>query len=106
MAACVATFRQRLCTLRRYEDIDIGDVRFLAWRLLGPTGKFDQQEYREATEWGTQNMILRYLRANKISSAVISRVRANAYVRDRDVEEQIEAIGRAVLAWLPGESSR
>ncbi|WP_367648970.1 GIY-YIG nuclease family protein [Mycobacterium colombiense] len=90
-----ATFRQRLCAVRRYETIEIGAVKFSAWMLSG-IRKFSQQEYREAVEWNIQNAFLNHLAANSKAISVISRVRANGYVGDPDVSAEVVKIKQAL----------
>lgn len=74
------TFRQRICRIFDYEEVELRGITFIAVPLVNDT-RFatSKSEYRLATEYLVQQRVLSILGSRPASPRLISRVTSSAY---------------------------
>jgi len=74
------TFRQRICRVFGYEEVDLRGITFIAIPLVDdPRFMTSKSEYRLAVEYLVQQKVLSILGSRTTSPRLISRVTSSAY---------------------------
>lgn len=102
-----STFRQRICTIYRYDDVDIGAVHFAAVKL-GPNNVFHSRspDFREAVESLVQYELIESISSTGLRLGVISRVTLNAYSRLSYIADEAMQVEARLFAWVKENSER
>ncbi len=96
-----STFRKRICETFSFDDVEIGEVLFLAIPYCDKKSfTIKSNDYRSAVEYITQYALNNWVIENNINMLVISRVRANGYCRLKYIKEEAEAMFRVMSSWL------
>lgn len=95
------TFRQKLERYFNLEDVDIGKLEFVAFRL-SPRSEFRSRasDYREAVEYSIQKEVMKYIYENSLNLGCVSRVRANSYVKQEFVATESTQASKVFTQWI------
>lgn len=99
------TFRQRICSIYKYDDVDIGPIDFAAVRLR-PNNVFHGRaaDFREAIEALVQYQLIESISAAGLRLGVISRVTLNSYSRLGYVADEADQVTSYLFVWLKEHS--
>lgn len=96
-----STFRKRVCETFSFDDVEIGEVFFLAIPYCDKKSfSLKANDYRSAVEYITQYALNNWVIENGINMLVISRVRSNGYCRLKYVKDEAVAMFNVMSNWL------
>ncbi|MFF0526693.1 hypothetical protein ACFYTC_49095 [Actinomadura nitritigenes] len=95
------TLRKRVSSVLGYDDVEIGQVEFAAFRLLDRVKFTDRvPDYREAVEALVQYSILNKMEENGLGCLVVSQVTVDIKTSDRLVKIQAAQATEELYQWV------
>ncbi len=94
------TFKQRVRAIYNAEE-NLTDISFIVCPF-SPLKPFllDSPDYREAVEAIVQDKIIQCIVKQNLKMGVVSRISYNAYMRERFVQDEANAISKTIVSWI------
>lgn len=95
------TFKKRICTIFKYDDVHLEEILFLAVPLSDYSGFWlKSNEYRRAVEYLVQNEMLNFIAEYKKEVLLVSRVTANGYCQTDIVKNEAKIVSKSMISSL------
>ena len=87
------TFKQRICSVYQYEEIELMEIEFFAYKL--PERKHfysTARDHRESVEFLANYSMISEMQKNSIELSVISNTKSNPYTKMKSIQKTSDAV--------------